>query len=126
LKGEQPSVDIQREQANRALFDGEYDAVLTALSKRASTGAELWLLAAAVEDDGERLQLLKRVRAIGEQPYATLAADILRREAAFDEVLSTPPQWRRWLATNRDQILRFTIAGVILVATLAALVWLLR
>ena len=119
-------MDLQREQANRALFDGEWDTVLTALSERAGTGAELWLLAAAVEDDGERLQLLKRVRAIGEQPYATMAADILRREAAFEAVLSAPPRWRRWLTTNRDQILRFAIAAVILAATLVALVWLLR
>jgi hypothetical protein len=119
-------VNPEREQANRALFEGEWDAVLTALSERASTGAELWLLAAAVEDDGERLQLLKRVRAIGEQPYAALAADILRREAAFDEVLSAPARWQRWLATNRDQVLRFAIAVVILATTLAALAWLLR
>lgn len=109
------------EKANRALFEGNRNEVIELLRDRAATGAELWLLAAAVEDENERIALLRRVHAIGEQPYAELAYDILRREASFAEELRKGPAWQRWLIERRDILLRISIAIIILSLTLIIL-----
>lgn len=114
------------EQANRALFEGDRARVIELLGGRAETGQELWLLASALEDDDERLQALRRVYAIGEQPYADLAYQIIRREAEFAEALRRGPVWQVWLLGHREAIMRISLAVIVLAATLLVLGLILR
>ena len=109
------------EQATLALYEGNRAAVVELLRDRATSGQELWLLACAVEDNDERLQLLKRVHAIGQQPYADMAGDILRREARFAAALAQGPAWLRWLIDHRVGLLRLAIAVVVVSVTLMLL-----
>jgi hypothetical protein len=109
------------EQATLALYEGNRAAVLELLCDRASSGLEFWLLACAVEENDERLQLLKRVHAIGQQPYADMAADILRREARFAATLAEGPAWQRWLVDHRAALLRLCIVIGVLSMTLIVL-----
>lgn len=83
----------EQEQATRALFEGNYAQVERLLRERAQTPYEWWLLACAVEDEAERMALLRRVHASGDQPYADLAWAILRREAHFTAQLAYGAWW---------------------------------
>jgi DNA-binding PucR family transcriptional regulator len=114
------------EQANRALFEGNRRAVIDLLRDRAKTGQELWLLASALDDDDERLHLLRRVYAVGEQPYADLAEEMLRREAEFAEMLRRGPAWQQWLLRRREAIIRISLAVLVISATLVILSLILR
>lgn len=109
------------EKANRALFEGHRNEVVALLKDRAASGAEVWLLAAALDDDEERLALLRRVVAIGDAPYAALAADILRRETALSEELRRGPFWQHWLLDHRAALIRISLAVLVISATLIIL-----
>jgi hypothetical protein len=114
------------EQANRALFEGDRQKVFDLLHQRAATGAELWLLAAAVQDEDERLGLLRRVWATGEQPYADLAEDILRREAEFARLLAEGSPVLAWLGQHRVIVLRVGWALFVLAVTAIVVTLILR
>jgi hypothetical protein len=114
-------LDSVIEKATLALYEGNRAAVVELLRERASSGLEFWLLACAVEDNDERLQLLKRVHATGQQPYADMAAEILRREARFAAALAEGPAWQRWLVDHRIGLLRLCITVLVVSVTILLL-----
>ncbi len=116
-------MEIDVEKAARELFAGNRSEVVRLLQNRASSAQELWLLAASVEDDDMRFKLLKQVNRSGELPYATLASEILAREAEFDAQMNEAPGWQQWFLTHRNNLMRLIItiviaAGTVIVGTL--------
>lgn len=112
------SMEPHVEQATRALFEGNRTEVLRLLRGQARTGQEHWLVACALEDDEERLKALRRVEAIGQQPYASLARDILLREAQSALEIRKPPKWQAWIRERLDYIIAVLILLMVIIGLL--------
>jgi hypothetical protein len=109
------SMEPHVEQATRALFEGNRTEVLRLLRGQARTGQEHWLVACALEDGEERLKALRRVEAIGHQPYASLARDILLREAQSALEIRKPPKWQTWIRERLDYIIAVLIVLMVII-----------
>jgi hypothetical protein len=104
--------------ANQALFDGNRGDITHHVPQQADSGRALWLLAAAAEDNDERLALLAQVDATREQPYADMAREILERERWYAEELGRTPGWQVRLQRIARRLLRVVIAVPLLLLVL--------
>ncbi len=118
--------------ANVALLEGNRDEVLRLLAEEAPTAEVLWLRANAVEDEQERLQLLRRVASSTDKKLARLAQAIVQREDEYARKLSEPPPYQFWkrsgwqarLHSIRQHRWRYFALMVVVLGTLIALlVW---
>jgi hypothetical protein len=94
---------------NQALFDGNRGDIPALLEEIPQSGHTLWLLAAAADEE-ERFALLARVHAAGEQPYANMAHEILKREQFFANEIARVPSWQSFLQRNKTRLIRSIIA----------------
>src|SRR4051794_34997298 len=105
--------------ANEALFSGDRSEILAAVEGMPESNHKLWLLACASDDEKERQLLLQQVAQSREQPYASLAREILEREAAFANEIARIPRWQMWIAKNSHLLRLFSVLlGVAILALL--------
>ena len=81
-------------EANKALLEGDRNNVLEILEGKPESTELLWLKAHAVEDDDERLALLRKVENQGRGVYSRMAREIIEREDHFSDELSKPPGYK--------------------------------
>lgn len=131
------------ERANRALFEGDRSAVTRLLDVHTSDAQELWLLAAAAENDKESYReflqrtvvgagsrkaaendegsywtLLQRVVRTGQPPYANMAQDILTCEQDYAAELEKAPAWQTRLLAQKNNLIRLIITLMVISATI--------
>ncbi len=118
--------------ANLALLEGNRDEVLRLLAEESPTAEVLWLRANAVEDEQERLQLLRQVANGTDKKLARLAEAIVQREDMYAQQLTEPAPyqfWKRpgWLArlrAVRRRPLGYVALLLVILATIIGLsVW---
>lgn len=120
-------MDERSAQAARALYDGNFDAVINHLHQRTTQGhvsvVDLWMMAFAIEDEEEREQLLKQVKASGKRPYAEMAAEILKREHDFAAEMEKAPPLQAWFIRNKRRINMIIITMVVFIGTVLIVAW---
>lgn len=117
-------------QARLALLEGNRDEVLKVLEKQSETPEVIWLRANAIEDDAERLALLRRLINSNDIQYARLAQEILLREDRYESELSVPPSyqfwkqesWRRRVENTKRKPAKFILSIIGIVLALSAFI----
>lgn len=104
--------------AMHALFDGNRSHVVEVLKprivSRQATIQEQWLYACALEDHQQQLELFKQIQHSGNHPYSQMAADILKREAAFEADLQKAPPLQAWFIRRRQLLIYLFVTIAVL------------
>lgn len=122
------TMDDRSQQASRALVEGDRTKMEDILQNKERTGGRLtvqdyWMLGTSLEDEEKRREHLKFVQQSGQQPYAQMATDILKREKEFEDELNERGPIEKFVHRWRPVVLRIIIAGIIFAGVLVFALW---
>lgn len=89
-------MDNLKKQCYELLISGDRDAILDLLSNDSNDCEFIWLKANAVKTEEEKEKYLHKLANCFEEPYHSLAEEILKREENFSLLLKEPPAYKFW------------------------------